>query len=222
LVHDRMRAPDEPLHASYFTRRLENFSDIVFGFSISLLAVQLGVPKSAAEIVLAHYLFFFSTFAIMAAAWYLHYRMFRFAFAAQALDVILNFIFLAGVAFLPYTLELLTQMRDVGLPGMLYGVDLGTLFLVLAILNLRGLAYWNRRLSPSVQLSLYHAGLRDTCVAIVAYVGAALYYRFGNPGGNVFWILLLLPIFRTKAFGKVPALLLAGKSGSAAATEEER
>jgi uncharacterized membrane protein len=217
-----MRAPDEPLHASYFTRRLENFTDIVFGFSISLLAVQLDVPKSATEIVLVHYLFFFATFAIMAAAWYLHYRMFRFAFAAQTLDVILNFVFLACVAFLPYTLELLTKMRDVSLPGMLYGVDLGTLFLVLAILNLRGLAHWSRRLSLSVQLNLYHTGLRDACVAIVAYAGAALYYRFGNPGGNVFWMLLLLPIFRAKAFGKVPASLLAGNSGSAAATQEER
>jgi len=205
----KLGLPDEPLNASYFTRRLENFSDIVFGFSISLLAVQLEVPKSAAQIVLSHYFFFFLTFAVMAAVWYLHYRMFRFAFAAQALDVILNFVFLGCVAFLPYTLELLNRMADVRLPGMLYAVDFGTLFLLLAILNLHGLAFWNRRLPPLVQLGLWHNGVRDVCVAIVAYAAAALFSWFGDHGGEVFWLLLVLfPLARTKPFRQVPAVFL--------------
>jgi uncharacterized membrane protein len=200
---------DEPINASYFTRRLENFSDIVFGFSISLLAVQLEVPKSASQIVLSHYLFFFVTFAVMASVWYLHYRMFRFAFAPRAPDVILNFIFLGCVAFLPYTLELLNRMADVRLPGMLYAADFGTLFLLLAILNLHGLAFWNRRLPAPVQLGLWHHGVRDACVAIVAYASAALFYRFGNHGGEVFWLLVvLLPLTRTKPFRQVPAVFL--------------
>ena len=155
--------PDEPLHASYFTRRLENFSDIVFGFSISLLALQLDVPKTAADINPWHYLYFFLTFAVLASMWYMHYRMFRFAFAAQPLDVVLNFALLGCVAFLPYSLQLLVRYGNSTLPAILYGIDFGTVYLLTAILNLRGLHHWMRSLSEPLRSRLWRRVLTGTC-----------------------------------------------------------
>src|SRR5208283_1546879 len=117
---------------------------------------------------------------------------------------------------LPYTLELLNRMRDQRFAGLLYALDFGTLFLLIAILNIRGLAHWNRRLPPQVQLRVWRSSLRGACVAIVAYVAAALFYRYGARGALIFWVLVpLLPFLRSKAFGTVPARLRTGAPSSA-------
>jgi uncharacterized membrane protein len=52
--------------AAHFTRRLEAFSDIVFGLSLSQLAFQLGVPNRVEVLVEQplRYIIFFVSFAV--------------------------------------------------------------------------------------------------------------------------------------------------------------
>ena len=74
-----------PEHRSHFTRRLEAFSDIVFGFSLAQLALQLQLPARA-EDVLDHpirWVIFFGTFGLITLFWLAHYRMFRLAFEPE-------------------------------------------------------------------------------------------------------------------------------------------
>ena len=40
---------DSPFYGERFTQRLEAFSDLVFGFSLSLLATRLDVPANASR-----------------------------------------------------------------------------------------------------------------------------------------------------------------------------
>src|SRR3954464_4237031 len=93
--------PDaEPRRASSFfgarfTQRLEAFSDLVFGFSLSLLATRLDIPANPAEVFeTTRWATFIVTFGTICAIWLSHYRIFRHHFVARTPDLVVNFIFL--------------------------------------------------------------------------------------------------------------------------------
>src|SRR3954466_15928009 len=86
-----------------FTHRLEAFSDLVFGFSLSLLAIRLDIPAEVSQVFEpTRWSTFIVTFAIICVLWLAHYKIFRHHFVPQIADVTINFIFLLGIAILPY------------------------------------------------------------------------------------------------------------------------
>ena len=60
-----------PSHERHFVARFESFGDIVVGFSLSLLGLQLTVPHTAAELFgnPVRFVEFFATFAILSVFW---------------------------------------------------------------------------------------------------------------------------------------------------------
>ena len=59
-----------PIYGERFTHRLEAFSDLVFGFSLSLLATRLELPAKAEDIFEAtRWGTFVITFGIVCAFW---------------------------------------------------------------------------------------------------------------------------------------------------------
>ena len=95
-----------PSHERHFVARLESFGDIVVGFSMSLLGLQLTVPHTAAELY-AHpirFAAFFGTFAIVSAFWVRFHRIMATGFAPARTDVFLAFAYLAFVALTPYAM----------------------------------------------------------------------------------------------------------------------
>ena len=136
-----------------FTQRLEAFSDLVFGFSLSLLATRLDIPAKLSEVFeTARWATFIITFGIICMIWLAHYRVFRHRFVARAPDVVINFIFLFGIAIMPYSVQ--TFLRF--MPGqdaiLLYFGDLALIFLALATLRWRALL--QRRGDPDVPVRL--------------------------------------------------------------------
>lgn len=130
-----------------FTSRLEAFSDLVFGFSLSLLATRLDVPARVEDIFdPARWLAVIVTFALVCRFWLEHYRTFRHGFVAEIFDAVLNFVFLFGIAILPYSLQ--TFLRFPGfLPSFaLYGGDFSLIFFSLTLLRVRSLR--QRRSDP--------------------------------------------------------------------------
>jgi uncharacterized membrane protein len=106
-----------PLGERHLVGRLESFGDIVLGFSMSQLALQLEIPKSARD-VFAHplnYFIFFAAFALLGIFWLRFHRIMAIGFAPRTVDIALLFAFLAFVALVPYSL--VTYMKLLGPAG---------------------------------------------------------------------------------------------------------
>jgi uncharacterized membrane protein len=141
------------IYGERFTHRLEAFSDLVFGFSLSLLATRLDIPANASEVFEAtRWATFIITFGTICAIWLSHYRIFRHHFVARTPDVIVNFIFLLGIAVLPYSVQIFLRFTAAPHVIVLY---LGDFALVLAALaTLRWRALRQRRDDPDADVRL--------------------------------------------------------------------
>lgn len=96
------------------TRRLEAFSDIVIGFSLAEMSVNLAIPRHASE-VYTHtvaLVAFAWTFSVIAAFWWSHHRLFDAYFVPTRATVTLNFVALAVLVWLVYELQVFVRFAD--------------------------------------------------------------------------------------------------------------
>ena len=123
-----------------FTSRLEAFSDLVFGFSLSLLATRLDVPARVEDIFdPTRWLAVIGTFGLVCRFWLEHYRIFRHEFVAEMFDAIVNFVFLFAIAILPYTVQTFLRF-SLSIPSFtLYLGDFSLILATLATLRVRSL-----------------------------------------------------------------------------------
>jgi len=152
VSRDQSRAAS-PIYGERFTQRLEAFSDLVFGFSLSLLATRLDIPANPSDVFeTTRWATFIVTFGMICAIWLSHYRIFRHHFVARPPDVIVNFIFLLGIAVLPYSVQ--TFLRFTTAPNVivLYLGDFGLILTALATLRWRALR--QRRDDPDAEIRL--------------------------------------------------------------------
>ncbi len=130
-----------------FTSRLEAFSDLVFGFSLSLLATRLDVPARVEDIfTLSRWAPIVITFGFVCRFWVEHYRIFRHHFVAGSFDAVINFIFLFGIAIFPYAVQTFLRFQLLQSSFVLYLGDLSLVMVSLAILRVQGLR--QRRSDP--------------------------------------------------------------------------
>lgn len=185
----------------HLVSRLESFGDIVVGFSMSQLALQLDIPKTPQE-VFAHalrYGVFFGAFGIVSVFWYRFHRIMSTGFAPRRLDMILLFAFLAFVALTPYALLTYTRLRGPdgyspeGL-GLYLGVFLGVI-LFSWVLTFRGMrrawGYFTEPERREVWQAIIAGGVAVPVFAI-ALAAVALYGTRGVAG--VVSVSLLIPI----------------------------
>jgi len=92
-----------PLH------RLENFSDAVFAFAVTLLVVSLEVPRSAADLfaVMRGFIAFGICFLFLVLIWVEHSRFFKRFPMADAVTVALNMLLLFVLLLYVYPLKFL-------------------------------------------------------------------------------------------------------------------
>jgi uncharacterized membrane protein len=150
--------------------RLDAFSDVVFGFALTLLVVSLEVPKSFDELMLAMRGFvpFAVCFALLLLIWYSHYRFFRRYGLHDPLTIILNSILLFVTLFYVYPVKFLfsllihgasvgiaIRLQDVPKLMIIYGLGYSAVYLLFALLYLHA---WRMR----HQLELTPTELLDT------------------------------------------------------------
>jgi uncharacterized membrane protein len=164
-----------------FTRRLEAFSDIVFGFALAQSAFALQIPPTLGAVYAqAGNLFFFAlTFALIGMFWMMHYRIFHYAFAARNTDVALNFGLLAVVALLPYVLRLYITFQQSVIGSAAYSAELGLGFGLLAALEYRGLRAFGDAIPAKPRRSLQRAFNRHAVAGGVFLVALVLFVPFG-------------------------------------------
>jgi len=165
-----------------FTVRLEAFSDLVFGFSLSLLATRLDVPARVEDIFdSTRWLAIIGTFGFVCRFWLEHYRIFRHHFVARTFDAIVNFVFLFAIAVLPYALQTFLRYKSYLASFTLYIGDFSLILLSLSLLRVRSLQQRRGDSDVAERLRDWRRSLMQFWVAIL--LGAlllALHYHAGT------------------------------------------
>jgi uncharacterized membrane protein len=178
-----------------FTRRLEAFSDIVFGFALAQSAIALDIPRTLDALYTKRFdLFLFAlTFALIATFWMMHYRVFHYAFAARTPDVVMNFVLLGGIALLPSALRLYLQFPQSVIGSAAYAAELGVNFSLLAALEWRGLREHGPALSPKALRMMQGATRRHAIAGIGFLISLGLFVPFGLEA-RYFWALVIFAL----------------------------
>ncbi len=135
--------------------RVDGFSDVVFGFALTLLVVSLEVPKSYVELheLIRGFLPFAISFTLLITIWYAHFFFFRRFGLHDVGTISLNAMLLFVVLFYVYPLKFLfglvvgqimgsASAKDLGPQQgvelmVLYGLGFAAVYLLLFAL------YWN-------------------------------------------------------------------------------
>src|SRR5216110_2922780 len=140
-------------HRAHEVSRLEAFSDVIFGFAVSLLVVSLEVPNSYRELMemMRGFLHFAISLFLFIDIWWEHHDFFR-RYALQDRFVnIANTLLLFVVLFYVYPLKFMFTLalssRQVAPANAvtlftLYGVGVTAIFWLLAALYLHA---WQKR-----------------------------------------------------------------------------
>jgi len=175
---------DPPERDEYFVRRLEDFGDVVIGFSLALLALSLAVPNHAAMLLqnvewLVAYVW---TFSIVCAMWGAHYWTFRHVFVPTRLSVVLNYAKLGLIVLLIYTLQVLLRAFDLGnardiiVANQLYWVCLSLYMATTAMLLAIGLRVRHASLTPTITRNcisrIWRAGISAPLILVGIFVTA--------------------------------------------------
>ena len=162
--------------------RIDAFSDVVFGFALTLLVVSLEIPKTFTQLhnSLGAFLPFAICFYFLMLVWYSHYRFFRRYGLTDTATIVINAALLFVILFFVYPLKFLFTMATLSLMGgnqrffenhgqlvelmVLYGVGFAQVYLLVAAL------YWNAW-RQRVRLELTPLEIALTVKSIVEMAG---------------------------------------------------
>ena len=133
--------------------RIDSFSDVVFGFALTLIVVSSEVPHTYDEMraLFLGFIPFSICFMFLILVWWAHVRLFRRYGLHDGVTVVLNSVLLFTVLFYVYPLKFLFSMATGGQIGphvfsnrgqlrelmIVYGMGLTAIYFCLAAL------YWN-------------------------------------------------------------------------------
>lgn len=181
------------------TTRLEAFSDGVFAIAITLLVLELDVPKEANGLLDAlgkewpSYIGYFVSFAFIGGVWMAHTTLTRFLKASDQVLLGLNLVLLLFVSLLPFTTSLMaTHLGDTGeqIAVVVFGINLTLASLMVNVVfgyaartegladreadeELRAFAK-RRQVSVYVQAGATVLGLLAPTAAVVAYLAISM------------------------------------------------
>jgi uncharacterized membrane protein len=152
--------------------RVEAFSDVVFGFALTLIVVSLEVPRSYDELmtVLRGFPAFAICFAMLTWIWYVHHTFFRRYALNDEITIALNTALLFLVLFYIYPLKFMFsivtgQIRGTRDPSMLfviYGLGFAGIFAVYFFM-------YAHALRKREELELNEVELYDTRTNMIMY-----------------------------------------------------
>jgi uncharacterized membrane protein len=174
--------------------RLEAFSDIVFGFALTLLVVSLEVPKTFDELMheMHGFLGFAICFAMLMWLWHAHHTFFRRYGLTDGYTIVLNTILLFLILFYVYPLKFLFAVVTGGIQGKaiasrddvvtlftIYGLGFAGIFLLYVFLYLHALGLKDHlkltlaeiattKLLLYMYMSYVGIGVLSTIIAIMA------------------------------------------------------
>jgi uncharacterized membrane protein len=171
-------------HRGTAMSRVDGFSDVVFGFALTLLVVSLEVPHTFEELnhALRGFIPFAICFLLLLVIWYSHFKFFRRFGLHDAGTITINAMLLFVVLFYVYPLKFLFTVLTIGWIGqdakafgnsgqmrelmLLYGIGFTAVYVLFIAL------YWNA-LRQKHLLELTPCEEFLTRSSIVEYTGMA-------------------------------------------------
>lgn len=168
--------------------RIDAFSDVVFGFALTLLVVSLEVPRTYPELIetLRGFFPFAISFLLLMLVWHAHYKFFRRYATHDAATILINSLLLFVILFYVYPLKFLFSFVALALSGanhvftevhqltglmVIYGVGFTAIYTLLAALYANA---WRQRdqlaLTPLELLLTRYYFLE---LATIAFIGLA-------------------------------------------------
>ena len=192
--------------------RLEAFSDVVFGFALTLIVVSVEVPTTFSklkQLIVQGFPAFAICFAILTWVWHVHHTFFRRYALTDEITIALNTLLLFVVLFYTYPLKFMfllvtkqivvakasaTGISDAGLLFVIYGLGFAGIFALFVAMHFYA---WRLR----DQLELNEAERYDTKTSMIMYsayivigalsalAGAELQGRALKWAGLMYWLL---------------------------------
>jgi uncharacterized membrane protein len=202
-------------HEENANERLILFSDAIIAFAITLAAISIKIPRDPAQLVLQHnfrvaaYIAYIVSFAIVAASWNEHHRLFHYIKRNDMMLVLLNFAYLAAIVLVPIGIFFIEVVDPNNIPillkafylflGSMLGAYLALLLtwiyasrrhrLLDAEMNPRLITYMTMRLLfyPALMLALLVTVVFPLVglVGLLALVAALVYRRWYRRGLDI-------------------------------------
>jgi uncharacterized membrane protein len=223
--HDTLHAHDRRL-----ALRLEGLGDVVVGFAMSQLVIQLPQAgqaihaRSAVQVVA-----YFGTFAVLVMLWLNFHRMMSTAFAPRRFDLFLAFAYLGFASLMPYAMNsVFAAMRDAAtISDSASAYAIGTYALAFSMTFLTSSIIWWRNLrrgwyhfEDEERNVAWRSTFRLTAIGIMMAVVLLIDIFAGPQRAGLSFALLFIPqvlarFFRTApsaAALRIPALEVAAKA----------
>ena len=153
--------------------RIEAFSDVVFGFALTLIVVSLEVPTTFHELmqIMRGFPAFAICFAMLTWVWYVHHVFFRRYALTDDITIFLNALLLFVVLFYTYPLKFIFSIvtgqikqggGDAATLFIIYGLGFAGIFGLFVAMHVHA---WRKR----EQLELNEAERHDTRTAMIMY-----------------------------------------------------
>jgi uncharacterized membrane protein len=116
--------------------RIVAFSDGVFAIAITLLVLALQIPEAVPDLPEAlrdqvpDFLAFVLSFAVLSQIWLFHHRFFGALERFDATLITINFGYLALVALVPFSSQLIGDYGDESAAAVIYALNMGGIGLV--------------------------------------------------------------------------------------------
>jgi uncharacterized membrane protein len=208
--------------ARHFTRRLESFSDIVFGFSLSLLGGRLIVPQHADAVFADTTALsaFIVTFGALVGCWFLNYRMFRDFFEPMPLTTAMVFLELAGVALLPYALATVSKFHfQEPQPLVLYDLVFLAVTGSNAVVSARGFRIRWTTWNDALRREMWRRVLIQRMLTVLFAGAIPFAFVFPTVGWIPYWTIPLLTALLRRFYRGLPAFARDVPGRVAAASE---
>jgi uncharacterized membrane protein len=108
------------------------FSDAVFAIAMTLLVVGIGIPNAtdrsfehALDEKIPEITSFFISFVVIGYYWLAHHRFFSQLVAVEQGMIMLNLVYLAAIAFVPFPTALVGKYEQFAITVILYALTLG-------------------------------------------------------------------------------------------------
>jgi uncharacterized membrane protein len=203
--HDRARPAADGVEARYrrvFARgegaeRIAAYSDAVFAFAMTLLAVDLAIPDaatSAAEVLetqIPHFFAFALSFTIVAYVWMGHHRRFRVIVRHDTGLMVWNLVLLFLIAAVPFPTALISRFAPEEPAVITYAA------MVTAIIVVQMFGWWHMRraglLAKSVDRDLWVYVVLDFVPTVIVFgLSIPIALLLGGQTAMYWWFVLFV------------------------------